>query len=249
MKKKYLFFITALLALCISSFSASAAVNPNSLRWSKEITKKGELGGTLTVRATFYSAEFIEAVLNYEAEQNMWTAAELEDYKYNFLKNLKLDKFIPIHLEISNNGPTAHMSPFNEMVSLQIGKKKHAPLEFEQRFNLPLQGKRDGMIYFPRYDEKTGKPLLDGAKTVKFTLRSVVLPLVQDRGDLDFLWDVAGDDMKQIVGTGADRIELDRLIRRVEKLMEEKKKIEDDLANKNKELQEVNARIEEIQNR
>lgn len=244
-------FITLLACVCIvvaASFSLAADSDGFVSRWSKEINKKNDLGANLTVRATYYSAEYIEAVLQREAKRNMWTAAELEDYKYNFLKNLRLEEFIPVHLEIENNGPMAHMSPFNEMILLWIGKKNHAPVEYEQRFNFPLQGKRDGLVFFPRFDKKTGKPLLQGVKNVRLVLRSAALPVLDGKGDLSFIWEIAGDDTSKLYsGQAANRMELERLITRVEKLNKEKKEIESLLAEKNKELNEINARIKELE--
>ena len=55
------------------------------------------------------------------------------------------------------------------------------------------------------------------------------------------------EDDASMSGTAADRIEVDRLLRRVEKLAKEKSDLESQLAAKNRELEEVNARIEELQ--
>ena len=55
------------------------------------------------------------------------------------------------------------------------------------------------------------------------------------------------EDDVSMSGTAADRIEVDRLLRRVEKLAKEKSDLESQLAAKNRELEEVNARIEELQ--
>lgn len=250
MKKRSL-FITLIGFVCVlmaASLSLAADSEGFVSRWSKEITKKNDLGANMTVRATYYSAEYIDAVLQREAKRNMWTAAELEDYKYNFLKNLRLEEFIPVHIEIENNGPTAHMAPFNEMISLWIGKKNFPPVEYEQRFNFAFQGKRDGLVFFPRFDAKTGKPLLQGVKNVRLVLRSSALPILDGMGDLSFIWDIGGDDMSKLyAGQAANRMELERLIKRVEKLNKEKSEIESLLAEKNKELNEINARIKELE--
>ena len=244
-------WITLFAWICIlMAGGVSLAADSEGLvsRWSKEISKKNDLGANMTVRVTYYSAEYIDAVLQREAKRNMWTAAELEDYKYNFVKNRRQNELIPVHIEIENNGPTAHMAPFNEMVSLWVGKNKLAPVEYEQRFNFPFQGKRDGLVFFPRFDAKTGKPLLQGIKTVRFVLRSAALPVLDGKGDLSFIWDITGDDTSKLyAGQAANRMELERLIKRVEKLNKEKSEIESMLAEKNKELNEINARIKELE--
>jgi predicted RNase H-like nuclease (RuvC/YqgF family) len=61
-------------------------------------------------------------------------------------------------------------------------------------------------------------------------------------------WDVKGGNLDSpTIGTAADRIEIDRLLRRIEKLAAEKSDLEAQLDAKNREIDEVNARIEELQ--
>ena len=218
-------------------------------RWTKTESVKDDIGGTFTLKATLYTAEYIEALMQSEAEKNMWTASELEDYKYNFLKGLSLDDNIAVHIEVEELGPTAHMAPFNEMLAMWIGRTKYAPSDYDQRFNLPLQGKRDGMVFFPRYDEKTGKPLLNRKMSLRLVVNGAVSPIVSNR-ELRFTWDVEAEEAATaIAGTAADRLEVDRLLRRMEILTAEKADLEAQLAAKNDEIKEVNARIEELQNR
>lgn len=216
------------------------------LKWSRSEEYKNDMGGSFRVKATLYTAEFIDALMQYEAEKNLWTASELEDYKYNFLKGLQLDEYIAVHLELEELGPTAHMSPFDEMVTLWINNKEYKPGDYDKRFNFPLQGKRDGMVFFPRYDEKTGKPLLSKAMTLRLNMKSAVSPVL-DSKTVRILWDVKPETGTALAGTATDRIEVDRLIKRVEKLTQEKRDLESQLDAKNKELNEVNARIEELQ--
>ncbi|MDR1965740.1 MAG: hypothetical protein LBQ36_03445 [Synergistaceae bacterium] len=219
-------------------------------RWSKaETAKDSSLGGSFTIKATLYTAEYIEALMQSEAEKNLWTASELEDYKYNFLKGLNLDENIAIHLEMEELGPSAHMSPFNEMIALWIGRNKYAPTDYDPRFNYPLQGKRDGMVYFPRFDEKTGEPLLNRKMSLRLVLNGAVSPILGTK-EIRMIWDIQAEDAgNAISGTAADRLEVDRLIRRMELLNAQKTELEAQLEAKNREIDEVNARIEELQNR
>ena len=65
MKKRSLFitligFVCVLMAASLSLAADSEGFVP---RWSKEITKKNDLGANMTVRVTYYSAEYIDAVL------------------------------------------------------------------------------------------------------------------------------------------------------------------------------------------
>lgn len=215
-------------------------------KWTRTENYGNDLGGRFRVRATLYTAEYIDALMQYEAEKNLWTASELEDYKYNFLKGLQLDQYIAVHLELEELGPTAHMSPFDEMISLWIANKEYKPGDYDKRFNFPLQGKRDGMVFFPRYDEKTGNPLISKSMTIRLSMKPAVSPIL-DSKSVRLLWDVRPEAGEQFAGAVSDRIEVDRLIKRVEKLAQEKRDLETQLDAKNKELAEVNARIEELQ--
>ncbi|MDR2779694.1 MAG: hypothetical protein LBB28_01050 [Synergistaceae bacterium] len=228
---------------------AAAKYDAALARWSKTENTKDNLGGSFTLKATLYTAEYIEALMQSEAEKNLWTTSELEDYKYNFLKGINMDENIAIHLEMEELGPTAHMAPFNEMAVLWIGKTKYEPTDHDPRFNMPLQGKRDGMIYFPRYNEKTGVPLLNRSTTLRLVVKGAISPVLNNK-ELRFIWNVQAEDAAgSISGTAADRLEVDRLIRRMEKLNTEKAELESQLEAKNKELEEVGARIEELQNK
>jgi hypothetical protein len=243
----------ALICLTIAILSCGAAFaakyDAALTRWTKTQNVEDDLGGSFTLKATLYTAEYIEALMQSEAEKNMWTASELEDYKYNFLKGLSLDDNIAVHLEIEELGPTAHMAPFNEMLAMWIGRTKYAPSDYDQRFNLPLQGKRDGMVFFPRYDEKTGKPLLNRKMSLRLVVNGAVSPVVNNR-ELRFTWDVEAEDAPSAIsGTAADRLEVDRLLRRMEKLTAEKADLEAQLEAKNEEIKEVNARIGDLQKR
>lgn len=215
-------------------------------KWTRTEEFRNDLGGRFNVKATLYTAEYINALMLYEAEKNLWTESELEDYKYNFLKGLNLDEYIAVHLELEELGPTAHMSPFEEMVSLWINNKEYKPGDYDRRFNFPLQGKRDGMVFFPRYDEKTGQPLISRSTTLRFHMKSAVSPIL-DSKTVRLLWDVQPESVTVSSGVATNRIELDRLIKRIEKLTQEKRDLEAQLAEKNKELNEVNARVDELQ--
>jgi hypothetical protein len=218
-------------------------------RWNRTAEFTDDLGSRFMIKATLYTSDYIENLMENEAEKNLWTASELEDYKYNFLKGLKLDDYIAIYLELEELGATAHMAPFDEMVHIWIGNKKYAPAEYDQRFNFPLQGKRDGIVYFPRYDEKTGESLFKKDVTIRFIMVAGASPVLGSR-EARLNWDVKADNIGvPSSGTAADRIEVDRLLRRLERLASEKAELESQLEAKNTEINEINARIEELQRR
>ncbi|MDR3253965.1 MAG: hypothetical protein LBT31_00160 [Synergistaceae bacterium] len=251
--KKVLFL--SLTILFMGSFSLLSARDGEAAnkyetamaKWSRQEEYKDDLGARFIVRATLYTADFIENLMENEAEKNLWTASELEDYKYNFLKGLKLEDYIAIHIDMNQLGPTAHMAPFNEKVNLWIGTKKYSPAEYDQRFNFPLQGKRDGMVFFARYDEKTGEPLLNKDTTLRLIMLPGISPVLGTK-EARINWDVKADSLGIPTGsTATDRIEVDRLLRRMEKLSTERADLESQLEAKNREIEEINSRIEELQ--
>lgn len=216
-------------------------------KWTREETfrEPGSIG-PLEMKVTYYSAEYVQALIESEAEKNLWTTDEKENYAYQLLKTLNMEDTIPVHVEFRNYGPSMHMAPFDEMVTLWIGKKKFAPVDYDKRFNFRLQGDRDGMVHFPRFDEK-GKPLLEKVSSVKLSFNSAIHPYIS-RSSVDFVFDVHKDNPEALyAGKAASRMELDRLIKRIEKLSAEKKELENRLGALDTELNEINKRIEELQ--
>ena len=146
-------------AICTTAYAA--AIDNILLRWRKT-SKYEDATGNLTIAVTYYSAELVEAELQSEAEKNLWTQDELERYKYRYLKTLNLAEMIPIKVEFVNNGPTMYPGPFDKMIKMQIGNKTYEPADYDKRFNFSFQGEKDGLVFFNRFDPKTGKNLLDG---------------------------------------------------------------------------------------
>ncbi len=243
-------FLAALLCFTLMSaefqmLDAATKYDAALSRWTRSEQTRDDMGGSFQLRATLYTAEYINVLMESEAEKNLWTASELEDYKYNFLRGIQMDDYIAIHLEVENLGPTAHMAPFNEMVYIWIGNKKLSPVDYDQRFNLPLQGKRDGLVFFPRYDEKTGEPLLKKDVSLRFVMLAAASPVLENK-EVRFTWDVKAES-DIFAGTAANRMEVDRLLRRIEKLNGERTALETQLEAKNREISEVMERINELQ--
>ena len=152
--KKHL-SILLLIAVVLGFVSASgvdaATFNQVLDRWSKSvkyIDREDDISN-LEIEATYYSAEFIEAYIQREAENNLWTKQEADDYKYKFLQALRLDEMIPIQVKFINNGPTMHLGPFDIMVKLIIKGKSYKPADYDKRFNFAFQGEREGVVSFP----------------------------------------------------------------------------------------------------
>lgn len=242
-----LLWICLFILLLVSKPAQAADYSRIFGRWSKEQTFR-ETGaiGPFEMKVTYYSAEYVQALIETEAEKNLWTADEKDNYAYQLLTTLNMEETIPIHVEFKNYGPSMHLAPFDEQVVLWAGKRKLSPVDYDKRFNFRLQGNRDGMIYFPRYDDK-GQSVLDKVKSVKLSFAGGIHPYIGS-SFVDFIWDVHKDNPEALYkGRAASRMELDRLIKRLEKLSSEKGELENKLDEINSELYDINQRVEELQ--
>ena len=231
--------------LATSAFAADAFSNVTA-RWQKEQKFQDRLGANLTITCTYYSAEYIEASIQQEAQKNLWTQQETDDYKFSYLKALNLDEMIPINIKFINNGPSMHLGPFDVMVKLRIGNKVYKPVDYDKRFNFKFQGEKEGLVYFPRFDEKTGKDLLKGAKTVRLEFSHAISSTLDSKSPY-FLWDVNKDDPSKLYqGKAADRFESDRLIKRLEKLRKDKTTLESQLKAVDDEIGTIQKRLDEL---
>lgn len=215
-------------------------------RWSKT-ENFYDRGDSLYIRAIYYSAEYIEASIQQEADKNLWTDSEMETHKYQLLKTLKLEDSIPIRVEFENRGSALHMAPFGKQVRLWIGKKQYEPKDYDPRLNFRTIDKVEGMVYFPRYDEKTGKDLLKGVKSVKFEIRDSISMTMRGKS-AQYIWEVADDHPDKIfAGAAGKKLEMDRLIKRLEKLGGEKKDLQARLDEIQAEIDKIQARMNELQ--
>jgi len=216
-------------------------------RWPKTLQYRDQMGSELDVTVTYYSAEYIEALVKMEADKNLWTADEMENYKYELLQMLRLDEYIPIFVEFDNRGPAMHMAPFDRQIHLLLDGDKYSPVEYDKRFNFKLLGKRDGFVFFPRFDENTGESLLEGVKRAKVTISTSISSTAEGAAFMDFFWDIRDDDPASLYsGRAAAKLEIDRLIKRLEILSSKKDDLESQLAEVLAELDMVNQRIEEL---
>jgi len=242
---------TIMACLLMSVFFAAAAASASTIdqvisRWEKEQRFVNKMGNNLTITCTYYSAEYIEAYIQSEAQKNMWTQNETDDYKYNFLQALQLSEMIPVNIKFMNNGPTMHLGPFDIMVKLRIGNKLYKPVDYDKRFNFQFQGEKEGLVYFRRYDEKTGKDLLKGAGTVRLEFNSAISSIL-DSKEPRFMWNVANDDPSKLYqGKSANRFETDRLLKRLDKLRKDKSDFETQLKTVNDEIATIQARLDEL---
>ncbi|MBQ7155307.1 MAG: hypothetical protein IJR85_07130 [Synergistaceae bacterium] len=235
--------------LCVPALSfAAEKIDPVLAQWSHETEVRDKDGDqTVKVKATYYSNEYVEALVASEAEKNLWTADEMENYKYTLLKNLNLGESIPFHIDINVRGVPMYAGPFDKHITMMVGKNKYSPIDYDKRFNFKIQGSRDGMVFFPRYDPKTGKEILDGAKDVRVIFDSAISMAMATRGDVTWVWDLTKDRAKIGGGKAANRLEVDRLLKRNEKLNADREALRKQLEALDKEAGEINTRIDELQ--
>jgi len=250
MKNKSLFFLILFLVTIFSSAVLASSQDDILSRWSKtQVFESRSTSGKVSVSATYYSAEYIETLIQTEAQKNLWTSDEMENYKYELLKTLQIEDSIPVLLKFENRGPSMHMAPFGDQVVLWLGKNKLEPLDYDRRFNFKLIGEREGFVYFPRYDPETGDEYLKDVKTAKLSIRGSVSDIIDDHTFwVDFIWDVYRDDPGSLYkGRAASQLELDRLIQRLENLAVKKNELESQLSEIQDEIDTINTRIEELQ--
>jgi len=241
--------LVSLLAVFVFPLTVGWADSQVSGRWQKTREfSNSEYVGKMSFAVTYFSSEYIQAEVMAEAEKNLWTADEMENYKYQYLKTLRLDECIPFFIRIVNNGPSMHMAPFGDQFTLWIGKKKYKPVDYDKRFNFSLTGEREGFVYFQRYDEETGDSLLDGVNTIRLVVNSGISAFTIGAGNFDFLWDIGRDNPESLgSGKAAEKLEADRLIKRLKRLNDEKSELESQLDVTNAEIQKVETRLAEIQ--
>lgn len=216
-------------------------------KWQKSRELKDD-EMSVKISVTWYAGEYIQALFQQQAEKNLWTQSETDKYAYEFLSSLQLDQYIPVMLAIENTGDKMHMAPFDKQIVLWIGDKRYEPVEYDRRFNFPLLGKIEGLVYFPKFDEKTGKDLLAGASTVKVGFRGSVTPLYSGPGFIDFAFTPGKDNPDAFFSeTTKKRMEIDRLLKRLQKLASEKAELEQKLGAVNAELETLHQRMDELQ--
>ena len=235
-------FITA---ICATAYAA--VIDNILLRWRKT-AKYEENTSNLTVAVTYYSAELVEAEIQAEAEKNLWTQDELERYKYRYLQMLNLAEMIPIKVEFVNNGPTMYPGPFDKMIDMKIGNKTYEPVDYDKRMNFSFQGEREGLVFFNRFDPKTGKNVLDGAKRVTIEISPGISTLIAGQGKrARFFWDIKNDDPSKLyAGQTAARLETDRLLKRLENLRKDRSEEEAKLKAIDDEINTIQTRLDEL---
>ncbi|EHM13193.1 MULTISPECIES: hypothetical protein [Jonquetella] len=235
----------AIFAVVCSLVSAPIA---QAAEWQQTQKFRDKFGGELTIIATYYGAAEVDRQVRENAEKNLWTEDEADQFRYTLLRQLKLDEYIPIHLKFITSGPALRMSPFGSLVDLIVGKNHISPADYEKKFNFKITDQIDGFVYFPRENAK-GKPFLtDKTKQITLTLNgSGISPVVFSK-NIHFAWDVSDDQPdKMLQGAAGAKLEIDRLLKRLTNLNERESTLQKELNDVQAEKKTVNDRINVLQ--
>ena len=249
LKHKFTASLILLFLLSVPAMSFSAEkVDAVLAQWSHETSVTDRDGDQeVRLKATYYSNEYVEALVASEAEKNLWTADEAENFKYTLLKNLNLSESIPFRIDIYVRGVPMYAGPFDKHITMMVGNKKYSPIDYDKRFDFRILGARDGIVYFPRYDPKTGKDILEGAKDVRVVFDKSISIAMASRGNVTWVWDLTKDRAKVGEGKAVNRLEIDRLLKRNEKLNADREALRKQLEALDKESEQINTRIDELQ--
>ena len=244
---KILLLCVIMAMLPVGSY-AMTRVDPSVQGWTKDSSARASDGEqTLSISITYYSNEYVEALVQAQAQKNLWTNDEMENYKYSLLKTVNFNETIPFHISMYVEGIPMYASPFDKHIYMMIGRKKYTPVDYDKLFNFKILGAREGMVFFPRYDPETGKDVLEKARDIRVILDGSIGYATASRGDITWVWDITKDRGHIATGTAATRLEIDRLLKRMEKLNADRKKIQSELEAVNEEYDKVNSRINELQ--
>ena len=75
-------------------------------------------GNFTDITAVYCSAQYVEALIQSEADKNLWTADETDRYRYQLLSTLNLQEQVAIHLSFDNRGSALRMAPFDKQIKL-----------------------------------------------------------------------------------------------------------------------------------
>ena len=87
---------------------------------------------------------------------------------------------------------------------------------------------------------------MKGVKNVSLEFVSAISPILEGK-TISFIWDIDRDDPQALYrGKAADKLETERLLKRLEKLRKDKAEEEAKLASINGEISTIQARLDEL---
>lgn len=103
-----------------------------------------------------YPEELVDPWIRAEAARGGMSEGEREDYRKAFVSDLRIDDTEPFLVTIYSFGPRPlDFGGFAEAVSLvTAGGRKVKPLSYERKFDQPVSGIVQGLVFFPKQSDK-----------------------------------------------------------------------------------------------
>lgn len=103
-----------------------------------------------------YPEELVDPWVDAEAARRGMTEAEKQEYREDFMKELRIRDTEAFLLTVYAFGPRPlSLAPFTGTIFLQsTGGSRVSPLSYEKKFDAPLTGIVQGLVFFPKQSEK-----------------------------------------------------------------------------------------------
>jgi hypothetical protein len=152
-----------------------------------------------------------------------------------------------VFIEFDNNIAPMHLAPFDSKITLWIGTKNTLPWIMINDSISAFREKEKVSSISPVTTRKQENPSRRREKcppdASQWNQRSD-----GSGGDISYVWDISKDNPEALYkGRAAGRLELDRLIKRLELLNAEKRDLEKKMSDLDSEINTVHGRIEELQ--
>ena len=151
--KRLFFVIVFLCCLSAPSFGSGSIVEATSIleRWTAF-----HWGRDCLVWLVHYPEELIDPWVAAEAARSGMSEAESAQYRASFTSELRIAETEPFLLTVYVFGPRPlDLGSFASAVQLQTNEgKKVPPLSYERKFDQPLSGIVQGLVFFPKQPEK-----------------------------------------------------------------------------------------------
>ena len=111
-----------------------------------------------------YPEELVDPWVEAEAARRGMTEAEKQEYREDFTKELRIRDTEAFLLTVYAFGPRPlTLAPFSTSIFLQNpGGSKISPLSYEKKFDVPLTGIVQGLVFFPKQEEQDFSLVMKG---------------------------------------------------------------------------------------
>lgn len=143
-----------ILVLCASaSFALTSLQEANTVldKWTSF-----HWGNDCFVWIVHYSEDLVDPWVRAESEKQGMSPEEEDLYRQTFLDELKITETEAFLFSFYSFGPNdMDMSPFSDKISLRTESGKvSAPLSYDPSFDLPMRGVVQGIVFFPKQEER-----------------------------------------------------------------------------------------------